>query len=816
MNEESQEIIEGIVYEEVYIHEPNHGAEIGAGKTLLERSIVGILVSFIALMPFFFLPLNGVAFSYAKNVLLSFAVISTVILTFFLWIKKEVIVLPKSPVFGALTFLVIIYSLSSLFSGSFSASFFGTGAEITTSFELFLLSVLTLLIAIFFRAKKQMFFAFMAMAGSFVAVFLFQIFHFVFPKAVFLSITADKTANLVGGWNDLGIFSGIIAILALVALEKFPLRKNTRGMFYIFLVAGLFFHSLVFFGNSWIILAIISFALSVFVFFSATKEIPLGSASIAKKWLLSPSFIVAAVSVLFVFFGMNINAKLFDIIGLPPVQDVRPSWSGTLNISRSVITENIKDGFLGVGPNRFFIPWQQYRPVEVNYTPWWGVDFNEGVGSLSSTAVTSGILGFLGWVAFLLLFLVGGFRALRKRFAYMDPIVQYASLASFIGAVYSWSIICTNTVGVVPFIFAFVLTGLFLGTISASGLPQVNEYDYSQNPRVGFAFVVALLLLLGSGTALGYYTIQRARSFFLYRNAMIAGNAGDFKKANVELEKALSLSQNDTYYRSFALLSSYQAQQVLASKDLSADQIRTQFGTNFQNSITGANKAILMDSSNYMNWIVLGNMYFVLIPLNIKGVSGDAYIQAKASYEQAAKRNPYNPQIPYTMAQLALLNKQNDEAKTFLKKALDLKNDYSDALILMAQIEGSTGDSGKALDVMEKASAINFSDPMVLFQLGYLRYQTGNYESAATALEKAIQLTPDYSNAKYFLGLSYFKFGQKEDALKEFKDIQKLNPDNKEVAQIIKNLENGYAPLSSLGVKEDTKATTTAKTTKKK
>ena len=816
MNEEPQEIIGEVIYEEVRVRESNHEGEVGSGKTFLERSIVGILVGFIALMPFFFLPVSGVAFSYAKNILLSFAVITAVILTFFLWIKKEAMVLPKSPVFGALTFLVITYSLSSLLSGSFSTSFFGTGAEITTSFELFLLSVLTLLIAIFFRAKKQMFSAFMAMAGSFAVVFLFQIFHFIFPKVAFLSITADKTANLVGGWNDLGIFSGVIAILSLVALEKFPFKKNVRGALYAFLVAGLFFHSLVFFGNSWIIFGLVSLALSIFVFFSAAKETRIGSASMAKKWLLSPSFIVSAVSLLFVFFGMNINAKLFDIMGLPPVQDVRPSWSGTLNISRSVITENIKDGFLGVGPNRFFIPWQKYRPVEVNYTPWWGVDFNEGVSSLSSTAVTAGILGFLGWIVFLLVFLVGGFRSLRKRFSHMDPFVQYASLASFAGAVYSWSIISTNTVGVVPFAFAFVFTGLFLGTISASGMPQVNEYDYSKNPRVGFAFVVALLLLLGLGTALGYYTIQRTRSFFSYRSAMIAGNAGDFKKANTELGKALMLSQNDTYYRSFALLSSYQAQQVLASKDLSADQIRTQFGTNFQNSIAGANKAISMDSSNYMNWIVLGNMYSVLVPLNIKGVSGDAYTQAKASYEQAAKRNPYNPQIPYTMAQLALLNKQNDEAKTFLKKALTLKNDYSDALILMAQIEGSSGDAGKALDVMEKASAINFSDPMVLFQLGYLRYQTGNYESAAAALEKAIQLTPDYSNAKYFLGLSYFKFGQKEDALKEFKDIQKLNPDNKEVAQIIKNLENGYAPLSSLGVKEDTKATTTAKTTKKK
>lgn len=768
----------------------------------LEKTIVGILLGLVFLLPVFFLPLDGVFFGFAKNILLGSALISALMLTLVLWIKEGKIVFPKSPLFIILFILVVVYILSSLLSGSFSNSFFGTGGETTTSFEFLLLGISLLLFAIFFRTKERVFHAFAALFVSALFVFLFQIFHFIFPGLSISGMSPDKTVNLVGAWSDLGIFSGIIAILSLVALEKLPyIGTVARGILYLFLVIALFFHALVFYSDSWLILFVTASAISVFVFLRRRGPVPEENMSPARNQFLTPSFVVAALSLLFVFIGPQVNGKLFELLNIQPIQDVRPSFTGTYLVSRGLYAEKSntskKEVLFGAGPNRFFVPWQKYRPKEVNYTPWWGVDFNEGIGAIPSTAVCVGLLGFFGWVIFLLVFFLGGLRAMGKKLEQMDAFTQCILAASFAAASYAWTAIFLNTVGTVPFALAFIFTGLFLGTLSASGAAQVRDYNYSEAPRAGFSIVVILILLLGSSAVLGYHAIEKTRSFFAYRNAVFAGASGNFEKSSAEFQKAILLAPNDAYYRSFSVLNSYHAQELLLRKDLSAAELRDQFGASFAASITSANKSTELDGANYQNWLTLGNAYSLLVPLNIENISADAYVKAKAAYEEAEKRNPFNPQIPYMIARLALSKNQPNDAIIYAKSALDLKNDYADALILVSQIEDAGGHSSEALATMEGASAFNFSDPTILFQLGYLRYKNGNYKEAASALEKAVQAAPDYANAKYFLGLSYFEFGRTDDALKEFTDIEHSNPDRADITQIVNNLQNGYKPLSS-------------------
>lgn len=805
MNEETQEVFEEHPYEEMImqrggkVHLLVSQEKVSPSRVaFLEKVIVTILLGLVFLLPIFFLPIDGVLSGFSKNILLSAIIIPTFILTLLLWIIKEILVFPKSPLFATLFFLVIIYSFSSLLSGSFSNSFFGTGGEITTSFELLLLSLLFFLFSVFFRTKERIFHALAALFASAILVFFFQIFHLIFPNAVFAGILSVKTANLIGQWNDFGIFSAIIAILALLAIEAVPsINKAARGLLYFFLILALFFHSIVSYSHSWAILGVTAFSISVFVFFRQTKNILAGDVPPVKKWLVSPSFVVAVLSLLFIFIGPFVNNKLFGFLNIPSVQDVRPSFAGTYQVTRGFFLDNKQQSFFGVGPNRFFIPWQKYRPVEVNYTPWWGVDFNEGIGTIPSAAVSSGVLGFFGWVSFLFLFFFGGLRAMQKKFEEMGTLMQYVASATFAAASYCWIVIFLNTVGVVPFALAFIFSGLFLGALSASGLPQVREYKYLKNPKAGFFIAVVSLLLMGSCIAFGYHLTKRAHSFFVYRGAVLAAAGGNFENAKTGFEKAILLSPNDAYYRSLSVLNSYHVQQLILRKDLTPDQLREQFGISFRASVENARKSIQFDGANYQNWLTLGNAYSLLVPLGIENVSADAYTQTKDSYEEAAKRNPLNPQIPYTFANLALLKTERDDAIIYAKKALDLKNDYADALMLVSQIEDSRGHPYEALAAMEKASAFNFSDPSVLFQLGYLRYKNGNYEEAVSALEKATEMAPDYANAKYFLGLSYFEFGRAEDALKEFTDIERLNPDRNDITQIINNLQNGYAPLSS-------------------
>ena len=48
----------------------------------------------------------------------------------------------------------------------------------------------------------------------------------------------------------------------------------------------------------------------------------------------------------------------------------------------------------------------------------------------------------------------------------------------------------------------------------------------------------------------------------------------------------------------------------------------------------------------------------------------------------------------------------------------------------------------------------------ILFQLGFLKYLNKDYSGSIDALARATTIQPNYSNAKYFLGLSYSKVGR--------------------------------------------------------
>ncbi|GAI09342.1 unnamed protein product, partial [marine sediment metagenome] len=65
-------------------------------------------------------------------------------------------------------------------------------------------------------------------------------------------------------------------------------------------------------------------------------------------------------------------------------------------------------------------------------------------------------------------------------------------------------------------------------------------------------------------------------------------------------------------------------------------------------------------------------------------------------------------------------------------------------------------------------------------------------------LERAVELSPAYSNARYFLGLIYDRKGKTQEAIKQFEVIAGLNPENQEVKKILSNLKAGKPALEGI------------------
>lgn len=100
-----------------------------------------------------------------------------------------------------------------------------------------------------------------------------------------------------------------------------------------------------------------------------------------------------------------------------------------------------------------------------------------------------------------------------------------------------------------------------------------------------------------------------------------------------------------------------------------------------------------------------------------------------------------------------------------------------------------------AITCYKKAIDLEPSSSYLYVDLAQVYIMKEDYEGAKENLLKAIGLNPNYSNARYYLGLIYAKEGKKDEAVKEFEIIYQLNPDNADVAKILEDLRAGNAPI---------------------
>jgi len=191
---------------------------------------------------------------------------------------------------------------------------------------------------------------------------------------------------------------------------------------------------------------------------------------------------------------------------------------------------------------------------------------------------------------------------------------------------------------------------------------------------------------------------------------------------------------------------------------------------------------------------VLSRIYSAIVPLNVQG----AYESAKRSLDNAISRNPQSPYLILEKARLEVANNDTSEARVIVSRALEMKNNYTDASFFLAQLEINEGNVGKAIESLEQTTLISPNDAGLFFRLGLLKYNNKDYNGAISAFGRAITLVPDYANARYFLGLSYYNIGKSESAIEQFVEIEKTNVGNSEVQRILSNLRNNRDPFSDI------------------
>ncbi len=659
----------------------------------------------------------------------------------------------------------------------------------------FLLALSYVLSFNYFRTLRTARMLTMVVFWALVAAAAFQGISILFGSSVIPFQTfADRSVNLVGKWNDLGLLCSLLVLLVCVRLEFSTQSMALRAVSYLGAALLVVLMAFVNFPLSWQFMLAGSIVLGLLALMRRRQErLPAQAGGDAPlRWrAATPWFALAGIviSIIFLLYGTQINTSL---TGTFPVSslEVRPGLQSTLDVLSGVRT-NVSRTLVGTGPNTFGEVWLAQKPSAVNQTPFWNLDFNVGYSTLATAFGTVGLLGALAWLIPLILIIVSVTRVMRLGVLSRDERMVALTLSA--GSIF----LIAATVFYVPsqniILLTFVLSGAAFGFFSRQGRSAVDEAQGST--MLGGVAVLCLAALLLVGTiGLAYLTTRRfvAESYVGLGQQALAGGAAT--EALMYASKANHAELTADGLRLQVNAGGTKLNQIAQDKSLKQEDATKQFTDTVQSTITAGQAAVVLTPRDYRPYFALASVYDLLASLNVTG----AYESAQGAYQAAQTFNPTSPAIPLALARLEALHGNAQGLQTNLSRALTLKPDYTDAILFVVQIDVARNDLNSAIRDTQTAVQTAPGVPSIWFELGLLYYAGNDTKDAVPALEQALKLSPNYANAKYFLGLSYYAQGNKDGSLQLFQQLAQSNPDNQTVKAILANLQSGKAPLTGL------------------
>jgi tetratricopeptide (TPR) repeat protein len=715
---------------------------------------------------------------------------------------------PPLALLGAVWLVPVAYALSALFSGQeLTRAFFGTELETDTLGFMVLMALLSSMAALALRRAGDYYAFFVALALALTLALVAQLGIII---AANLGADISPIMNLVGGFTEFGMLLGLLVVLGLV-VGRF---LAPRGAHAIVLWAGIALSLVVLaFVNSvitWIMVGLTALALFIEAVLRRRGHVDdadlddalslsseEASPTEAGRQSLGAPLVVLLISLFFLLGGSTIGNSIASSLGISTL-DVRPSWQSTFAVGTHTFASS---PLFGSGPGTFSENWSQFRDRSLNDTVFWNVDFASGIGVIPTSFVTTGIVGVIAWFVLFGFFAYAGVRTLLFRLP-EDRYLRFVSLVSYIGAAYVLILAFFTSPGIVLLSLGFLMLGVFVSSMRHGQGRNERGIVFSKSPKVGFAIVFVLTLLLIGSVAATYGVLARYMGTLAYGEAASALSSGDLDRAESALSRSLSFAPTDRGYQLATAIGVERMRRIATDATIPPSSAQQQFQAALSSSVAAGLEATRRGPGNYQNWATLGGVYQSVMPLGIEG----AYESAKGAYERAAALNPTSPVLPYVLAQLEIAQGNGEAAEAKLLESIAAKRDYIPAILLLSQLEIQLGKAAEALQAAEAAAYFAPNEPAVLFQVGILRSGTGDAAGAVAAFERAVELNPQYANARFFLGAMYATQGRYKEAAEQLRMVASLSEENAAaVADDLAAVEAGRNPfpasrLRTLGI----------------
>ena len=161
---------------------------------------------------------------------------------------------------------------------------------------------------------------------------------------------------------------------------------------------------------------------------------------------------------------------------------------------------------------------------------------------------------------------------------------------------------------------------------------------------------------------------------------------------------------------------------------------------------------------------------------------------ASEVYAEAVKRFPDDADLVYEQAMAAEKAGRPDEMERLLRELIARKPDYHHAYNALGY---SLADRNvrlpEAKALIQQALRATPNDPFILDSLGWVEFRMGNLPEALRILQDAYRRRPDAEIAAH-LGEVHWAKGQREDALKVWREGLLLNPENETLLSTLRRL----------------------------
>jgi tetratricopeptide (TPR) repeat protein len=740
----------------------------------------------VFLVPILTYTASAVPPAITKIALSGVLVLLVTILFALMHIKEQQLSLPRSLLLCSAWLIPFAYFLSTLLSSDTTHSMYGKLLSMDSFVFMLTGAIILTVSAVLLQSQTRILGVYLAMLASAITLSALQLILFFGRDFVASTGVVMSSLSLLGSLNDLAVFYGLIVALTVLSLLILPLTLAVRSVLWVALVIALYFLMVVNLTVLWWILAV--FALGCLVYSIYTSHF--NKKSETQKFSVA-SLATLAVTLFFIFgpTAMTVQPSLSAKVG---ELDIRPNWSTTVSLGRTALDNR---AIFGAGPESFENTWSKAMPAEIHSSEFWKYDFSYGAGLLPTIIISTGLIGAIGLIVFFSLLFWFGIKSLLLSPTKENEITTYVRAVAFFGSVYLWGIAWIQVPSPALIVYAFVLTGIFIASLSINNLAkQTIQITYKENPRIGFLLTLLLtVVVLGSiGGIYGYASRFYAEASF-QKAIQTINSTGELDEGQQILERAVYVYPLDGYYRTLSNIHLIRLQQLI-EEGRDPTEIREEVQTILSRAIQNATRATELAPNGYRNWQNLGQLYQNMVALGIEGSSDSAII----AFDSALALRPNAPDMLLSKAVIERTRGDIDKALEHTQQALTYRNSYVDAIFFLAQLQIEKDDLESAINTVEAVTMYEPQNPIAYFQLGLLHYGNNSFSDAERAFLQAIQLNDLYANARYFLGLTYWRLERTNDAIAQFEKVLETNPDNTEVRTIISNLKSGFAPTGTV------------------